>query len=103
MSVQSVLATLVLFLGVPLNLLVTVLLMRQAIANPGIRVLTDRLIASIAVLLMVIVFGFIFLNNDSLPPMLTTDTTRIITRFVLLCVAVIPALYWLSLYWRKSW
>lgn len=100
MSLTSALATLVLVVGVPLNVLVTVLLWRQALTHPDVLVLRDRLIAAISVLVLVIVFALIFLNNDTLPPWLATDTTKVITRFVVLGVAVVPALYWLGLWWK---
>lgn len=102
MSLPNLLALLVLVIGVPLNLLVTWMLWRQSRAHPDLGVLRERLIASVAVLVLVVVFGLIFLNNDRLPPFLTTDTTRVVTRAVLFVVAVIPAVYWLILY-RKSW
>lgn len=97
---DNILAVLVLVVGVPLNLLVTVLLWRRSHDNPRILVLRERLIVEVGVLLLTIVFGLIFLNNDSLPPPLSTEITKLVTRAVLLGVAVIPALYWLWLYRR---
>lgn len=102
MSLPNLLATLVLVVGVPLNLLVTALLWRHSRDHPHIHVLGERFIAALSVLVLVVVFGLIFLNNDRLPPWLTTDVTKIITRFVLLGVATIPALYWLRLYWAPK-
>ena len=102
MNLPNVLAVLVLVVGIPLNALVTVLLWRRSHAHPRIRVLRERLITEEAILVLVIVFGLIFLNNDTLPPPLDTDVTKIVTRLVLLGVAVIPALYWLWLYRRRG-
>lgn len=96
----NVIALLVLLIGVPLNVAVTWILWRTYRANPNIRVLRERLVVEIAVLILVVVFGFIFLNNDALPPPLDTDATRIITRLTVLGLAVVPALYWLWLWWR---
>ena len=101
MNLPNILAVLVLVVGVPLNALVTLMLWRRSQAYPWIRVLRERLIAETCVLVLTIVFGLIFLNNDTLPPPLDTDVTRIVTRAVLLGVAVIPALYWLWLYRRR--
>lgn len=96
----NVIATLVLVIGVPLNALVTVLLFRAWLANPGIRVLRDRLIAALAVLGLVLVFGLVFVNNDTLPPPLDLATTKLVTRLTILAIAVIPACAWLLLYRR---
>ena len=101
MNLPNILAVLVLVVGVPLNVLVTVMLWRRSHAYPRIRVLRERLITEEAILVLIIVFGLIFLNNDTLPPPLDTDVTKIVTRLVLLGVAVIPALYWLWLYRRR--
>lgn len=98
----EVIAVLVLVIGVPLNVLVTVLLWRTYRAHPTYRLLRERLVVEIAVLLVVVVFGLIFVNNDTLPPPLDTGATKIITRWIMLGVAIIPACYWLFLYWRRK-
>lgn len=98
----ELIAVLVLVIGVPLNLLVTVLLWRAYRANPGVRVLRERLVVEVAVLLLVLVFGLIFINNDRLYPPFDTDATKLITRLTMLAIAVIPACYWLILYWRRK-
>lgn len=100
MNLPNLLAVLVLVVGIPLNVLVTVMLWRRSHAYPRIRVLRERLIAETGVLVLTIVFGLIFLNNDALSPPLDTDVTKLVTRLVLLGVAVIPACYWLWLYRR---
>lgn len=101
MNIPNILAALVLVVGVPLNLLVTMMLWRQSRAHPRIGVLRERFIAELAVLVLVTVFAVIFFNNDTLPPPLDTDVTKLVTRLVMLGVAVIPALYWLVLYRRR--
>lgn len=98
MDLAHVLAVLVLFVGVPLNVLVTYMLWKRSQMAPDLKVLRERFIVATAVLVMVFVFGLIFLNNDHLPPFLTTDVTKVITRFVMLGIAVVPATYWLVLY-----
>lgn len=98
----EVVAVLVLVIGVPLNALVTFLLWRAYRANPKIRVLRERLVVEVAVLLLVIVFGLIFLNNDRLYPPFDTDATKLITRLTMLGLSTIPACYWLILYWRRK-
>lgn len=94
-----VLALVTLWVGVPLNMIVTIMLWRRSRAYPEIRVLRERFIVAVAVLVLVLVFGLIFLNNDRLPPLLTTDATKLITRAAVLIVAIVPACYWLILYW----
>lgn len=100
MTLPVFLGLLTLVVGVPLNLVVTVLLWRRSVNAPDIKVLRERLVASCAVLLVVTVFGLIFVNNDQAIPPLDTDTTRLITRAAMLVVGLVPATYWLALYWR---
>lgn len=94
----NLLGLLVLLVGTPLNLLVTVMLWRRSLNYPRIRVLRERAVVASAVLLTVVVFGLIFVNNDTLPPPLSTEITKWVTRAVLLLLAIVPALYWLILY-----
>lgn len=98
----EVIAILVLVIGVPLNVLVTILLWRTYRAHPTYRLLRERLVVEIAVLLMVVVFGLIFLNNDSAIPPFDLGATKLITRWAVLGLATIPACYWLALYWRRK-
>lgn len=98
MTVDELLGRLVLLIGVPLNLYVTAKLLVLARSQPTFRVLRERAIVAVCVLLVVVVFGLIFLNNDTIPPFFGTDTTKIITRIAVLIVATVPALYWLRLY-----
>ena len=101
MSLPNLLAIAVLVVGVPLNVIVAWMLWRRYREAPYIRTLRERLIVELAVLLVVVVFGLIFLNNDTLPPPLDLDITKIITRATLLVIAVVPAAYWLWLYRRR--
>lgn len=98
MSLTSVLALITLLVGVPLNLYVTVKLWRLSTAAPEIRVLRERAIVATAVLLVVLVFGLIFLNNDLVPPFVSFQDTKILTRLVMLTVALVPSSYWAYLY-----
>lgn len=100
-SLTTTLAVLVLVVGVPLNLYVTVRLWRLARLAPHNRVVRDRAIVAAGVLAVVTVFGLIFLNNDLIPPILGPEITRYITRSLVLAVAVGPALYWIRLY--RDW
>jgi hypothetical protein len=99
-SGPSIVALVTLAVGLPLNLYVTVKLWRLSRAAPWSKVLRHSAIGATSVLLLVVVFGIIFLNNDLPSPILTGDETRYITRFVVLVVSVVPALYWLRLYRR---
>jgi hypothetical protein len=62
------------------------------------RVLRERGITATVVLLVVVVFGLIFTNNDLIPPPFNSESTKIVTRFAILSLAIIPAAYWLILY-----
>jgi hypothetical protein len=98
MNAAAILAVLVLVVGVPLNIYVTLKLLGLAASSPGIRVLRERALVAVCVLLIVVVFGLIFLNNDTIPPVLGLDLTKVITRGAVLVVAVVPACYWLWIY-----
>lgn len=102
MSLPTFIAVIVLVVGVPLNFYVAVRLWRLHRARPGLRVVRERWIVSTVVLVIVVVFGLIFLNNDQIPPFLTTDVTKIITRLAILILSILPASYWLFIYrnWR---
>lgn len=93
-----ILGLLVLVIGIPLNLYVTVRLWRLVHSNPELRVLRERAIVATAVLILVIVFGLIFVNNDLIPPPVSFDETKVLTRSAMLATATIPAAYWLWLY-----
>jgi hypothetical protein len=100
-SITNLLAVLTLVVGVPLNAYVVWRLGRLHRANPDLMVLRERGIVGTAVLINVVVFGLIFVNNDIVPPILGLDLTKLITRAVVLFMAIVPALYWLRLY-RKA-
>jgi small neutral amino acid transporter SnatA (MarC family) len=101
-SLPTILGALVLVIGAPLNLYVTFKLWRLSRERPQLRVLRERALVAFAVLVVVVVFGLIFLNNDLDAPILTFDQTKLYTRAVMLFVAVGPASYWLYLYRVKG-
>jgi uncharacterized membrane protein len=98
MSVESALALATLLIGVPLNLYVTLRLWRLSREQPHIKVLRERAIVAALVLLLVIVFGLVFVNNDLSIPFLQSAVTKYVTRIAMLVVAIVPAAYWLILY-----
>jgi len=98
LSIPGLLGLLTLVVGVPLNLYLTIRLWRVARANPDLRVLRERAITASAVLLLVLVFGLIFLNNDAIPPWLAGEQTKLLTRLAMFLASVAPAAYWLWLY-----
>lgn len=100
MNLPNVIALVVLVIGIPLNIAVTFLLYQAYRSRPGNRVLRERFVAELAVLLLVMVFVIVFLNNDSSVPPIETEVTKVITRLAMLGMAVIPASYWLYLYWK---
>ena len=95
MNLPSILALLVLVVGVPLNVYVTWKLWRLLRSDPGILVLRERVVVALAVLLLILVFGLIFLNNDLDAPVLTFDETKLYTRAVTAILAFVPATYFL--------
>ena len=101
MTLANVLGLLVLVIGVPLNLYLVFRLHGLAKAHPDAWVLHERARLAVIVLVIVVVFGLIFVNNDTLPPPLNTDSTKLITRAALLTLAIVPAVSWLWRY-RKS-
>lgn len=96
----SDLAVLVAVIGVPLNWYVTWRLWRLARANPEIQVIRDRAVSATALAVVVTVFALIFLNNDLVPPAVSFDATKWLTRSVMLAAAIVPPVYWLWLYRR---
>lgn len=98
MTLAHWLAVATLAIGVPLNLLVTVRLWRLSRAYPRIRVLRERALVALVVLLLVTVFGLLFVNNDLTIPILDSGATKIVARSAILVLAILPAVYWLLLY-----
>lgn len=98
MNIAGVMAAATLAVGVPLNARVAWRLWSLARATPSNVVLRDRAIVATAVLLFVIVFGLIFVNNDLATPVVSFSDTKLITRSVALIVAIVPASYWLWAY-----
>lgn len=94
----ALLALLVAFVAVPLNWFVTFRLWRLSRAEPGLRVLRERAIVALALAIVMTVFGLIFLNNDVVPPPLSFDDSKWLTRGTLFLAGVLPALYWLWIY-----
>jgi hypothetical protein len=99
MPLPNILALLVLLVGVPLNAIVTVMLFRRSRKAPTIKVLRERMVVSAVLLLALVVFGLIFLNNDTLPPPFDVYLTKVVSRSAMLVLAIVPAAYWLYLYW----
>ena len=89
---------LVLVVGVPLNVYVTLKLRTLSASSPRVRVLRERVLVSATVLLVVAVFGLTFWNNDTVPPVLGLDITKLVTRAAILILAIVPACYWLFIY-----
>jgi len=100
MTVPTMLAVLVLVVGVPLNVYVTAHLWRLSLVSPRIKVLRERAIVSTFVLIIVLLFGLVFVNNDMPSPVLPFDETKLFTRLAMLTLAIVPALYWLRIYGR---
>jgi uncharacterized membrane protein len=98
MNAPTIVALFAVVVGIPLNVYVTAKLWTLSRQAPRVRVLRERAIVASFVLLVVTVFGLIFLNNDLVPPLLSFDTTKFVTRLTMLALAIVPACYWLWLY-----
>jgi hypothetical protein len=57
---------------------------------------------ALAVLVTIVVYGLIFLNNDLVPPPFSLDVTKYLTRIAMVVLALGPAAYWLWLYRGRS-
>jgi amino acid transporter len=88
----------VVLVAVPLNLVSVLILVLGTRQNPKNRVLRHDAITAVVVLLQVIVFGLIFVNNDTVPPPLPTEWTKLITRLTLAVLAYVPALLFIGWY-----
>lgn len=98
MNFATVLAVLVAVVAVPLNWYVTVKLWRLSRTRPALRVLRERAIVAFALALIATGFALVVLNNEQAPPPLNLDSTKIVSRTLILATSVIPALWWLRLY-----
>ena len=98
MRFVSLLAVATLAVGVPLNLYVTGRLWRLWFNDRTNAVLRERAIAATLVLVTVLVFGLIFLNNDLPVSPVTFEDSKVFTRITILGLSVCPACYWLWLY-----
>lgn len=99
----KVIADLTLFVGVPLCVLTTFLLLRAYQADRSSRVMRRDLAEAFAVTVTVFVFALIFRNNDTLPfPPLDTDATKIVTRLFMMGLAFVASLTFLWLWWKDS-
>ena len=92
------LGLLVLVVGVPLNVVATYLLLRKYREARHLRVLRERVVVAVITTVSVLFFGLVFVNNDQPIPPLDVDTTKWITRSVMLALAVIPAASWILIY-----
>lgn len=101
MELTVFLAWATLLFGVSLNMFVTILSYRKHHKAPYLRVLQERFITSLVLTVVILFFGLIFVNNDQEIPPLGLDATKLITRFAMLALAIIPAVGWILLY-RKS-
>ena len=101
MTLSEFLGVLPLFIGVPLNLFVTVILLRSVLERPRLWVLFERLVTAVFVLLLTVSFAIVFRNNDLDVPFLDREVARIWTRAAIDAVAIVPALFLLWLNYRR--
>lgn len=99
-SAPVVLAILVTFVAVPVNWFVVIALGRLLRARPDNGILRDRFLVAAMLATVVTIFAAVFVNNDMTPPPFGLPVTQVFTRLSILSLAI-PAIYWLSLYWRR--
>ena len=97
MTVQELLAWLVILVAVPLHWIVAALLWRRSTARPDIAVLRERTVSGVALALVVTIFALVFLNNGMEVPILDPPATQLLTRTAILSLSI-PALLWIWLY-----
>ncbi len=98
--IPDILAGFVIFLEVPVLGLIALMLARRAIRRSELHGLRGDAFASIVLVLVVIVFAGIFLNNGMEEPILDLYATRILTRGALLALLP-PALNWLWIHRKR--
>lgn len=97
MSLHHLLAWAVILVGIPLNAYVTVRLWRLSRSAPDLRYLRERTVLALFVLILICVFGALFVNNDATEPFLAFSDTKLYSRLATLALAIVPASYWLWL------
>jgi hypothetical protein len=102
MDLAAVLALLVIFVALPLNIGVAALLWGLHLKHPHIEVLRERGIVASSMAVIVAVFALVFLNNDLASPVLDFNTTKLVTRTAILAASTVPALFWLRLYLKEG-
>jgi hypothetical protein len=98
---STVIAALVILIGIPLNWYVTWRLWSLSRDNPELRVLRERAIVALVLAFVITMFAVVFINNDLVPPPLSFETTKWVTRTVVLVASIVPPCYWLWLYRDK--
>jgi len=98
----GLLTILVVFVAMPLNWYVTLLLWRLHRAEPDVSAIQVSGILSTCVAAIVTVFALIFINNTLDNIVLDSYSTQVVTRGALLVLSIVPALYWLRWYRRKN-
>lgn len=101
MTLAEFLGVLPLVIGVPLNLVVTVLLLRSALERPRLWMLFERFVSAVFVLVLTVSFAIVFRSNDLDVPFLDPEVARIWTRAAVDAVSIVPALFLLWLNYRR--
>lgn len=98
----ELLGQVVLYVGSPLCLLVAIIMWRNSLSAPRVRVLRHDAVSATVVFIVVITFGLIFVNNDTLPPPLSVVITKWVTRWAMTLLAFVPAVGLLWLLYRSA-
>ena len=96
-AVGDILGVVNLVVTAPVVIFVAWELRLAARERPYLKVLRERSFVQVVLAGIVVVFALVFTNNDAPIPPFDTQTTRVITRTMIL-LAIVPSLYWLRLY-----
>lgn len=102
MELSTFLAWATLLLAVPISAIVAYLLYHQWRQAPKLRFLRERFVSAVALTVLWLFFGLIFVNNDQTIPPINLDATKILTRAVLLIVSLVSSSVWLWAYWSRK-
>jgi uncharacterized protein YneF (UPF0154 family) len=100
-DLPTLIGALTLVVGVPLNVYVVRKLRRLVRETPWNGVIRERAITAVVILLVIGVFGPVFVNNDRPIPFVDPFVGRVVTRLVIAVLAIVPASYWIWLYRKR--
>lgn len=96
-SLPEILKWLVIFVEVPIMGIVAIRLLLLLRLRPTNLVLKDRFLVTVTLIIVVIIFAAVFLNNNMEIPPLGMYQTQVLTRAAILSL-MLTSIYWLWVY-----